>query len=115
MSELLVNRLEQNLFHGKEYFFKNFDFGNRCKNATEDSNGKRYNQFRNVVSHKINFTGFCLHRYHPLACELIVCCTAEKRSISSKHTVTFNPEIGLWYLKNLELFYIKLFQIAQGS
>ena len=60
---------EQNFFVGKELFFKNFDFNNRCQNEIEDKNEKIRSRFGNTLSQKIDFMILGLHRDYPPAWE----------------------------------------------
>ena len=57
-------------FQGKKLFFINIDYDKRCKHEIGFNNKNICSQFSYIVSHKINFMAFDLHRDHPPAVEL---------------------------------------------
>lgn len=64
-----LNEIDNNFFHNED-FFLTFDFYKRCKNKTEDDNEIICSQFKDAVSHKIDFFANGLNRDHPVAWEL---------------------------------------------
>ena len=48
--------LREYFFHGKNFFFENFNFNKKCEIKNEDYKEKTCNRFRDEVSQKIDFT-----------------------------------------------------------
>ena len=56
------------------FFFKNFDFNNRCKNEIADNIEKSRSRFTDTVSEKVDFMIYGLQRGHPQAWDLKFWC-----------------------------------------
>ena len=68
LKKILMLWHQEKFFQDKVLYFKNFHFNYRFKIESKDNKGK-YTRFSHTVSHKIDYTAFGVHRYHPSAWE----------------------------------------------